>query len=130
VSRSGWTVTASSSKGGPTLRAVDGVATTRWSIGTAQAGGEWFQLDLGSAKTIYQVDLVTEGGDYPKSYQLLLSADGVNWGSPVTAGSGLSGATVITFAPRSARYVRIAQISALSAWWSINEIDVFGPPSS
>lgn len=126
LNSSGWIVTASANKGGPTANALDGKTETRWSTGTTQLGAEWFQVDMQSTNTIHQIDLWTGTGDYPKSYELHFSMDGEDWGKPITNGSGLRGMTTLRFPPKSARYLRISQVGNLSAWWSINELRVYG----
>src|SRR5260370_38573271 len=68
LDRTGWTATASvnSSTAG---NALDGDSTTRWTTGAAQAGGEWFQVDMGSPTLLNRVYVTTAGyggvGDYP-----------------------------------------------------------------
>jgi hypothetical protein len=128
LDRTGWSITASATAGGAVANAVDGNPATRWSTGTTQTGGEFFRVDMGRVNTIYQIDLMTGGGDYPGTYKLELSVDGTNWGSPITSGTGLSKITTLTFSPQAARYVRITQTGTLSAWWSINEFNIYGQP--
>jgi hypothetical protein len=64
-------------------------------------------------------------GDYPRGYQVYLSKDGVNWGTPVASGNG-SVVTSISFAGHAARYIRITQTGSASAnWWSIAEFNAY-----
>ncbi|CAG7644737.1 hypothetical protein PAESOLCIP111_04790 [Paenibacillus solanacearum] len=77
---------------------------------------EWFTADLGSAKTISRVDLyprndATRVGDcFPIDFTIEVSADNVNWTTVSTktnyAKPG-NQAQSFTFAPQSARYVKI-----------------------
>ncbi len=134
LSRSGWV--ASASVGGSAGNAIDGDITTRWSTGTAQTNGQWFQADMGSwaAPTFTNIvlDAATSSGDYPRGYQVNVSSDGVNWGSPVASGTASSSPTSISFAAQTARYIRVTQTlsAAGSLYWSIHEFNVYGtrPP--
>ena len=60
-------------------------------------------------------------------YEFYISADGVNWGSPVSAGTftygnavlGCTGASVlpartVTFAPRTGQYIRLRALSEVN----------------
>ncbi len=130
LSRSGWSAVASASgTGSPASAAFDGLLDTRWSDGTAQAGGEWFQLDLGSTQSFSRVQLIAAGGldnadgDYPRGYELYLP-DGAGW-KLVAAGTASTNVVTITVPPQSARYLNIHQTGSDAAhWWSIAEIQV------
>jgi sialate O-acetylesterase len=129
LNRSGWQASASSSGGSdPVSNALDGNNGTRWSTGAGQANGQWFQVDMGSVKTFQRVVLDASGsdGDYPRGYQVQVSNDGVNWGSPVATGAGSSAITTINFTPQTARYIRVTQTGSNSGWWSIHEFNVYG----
>lgn len=131
LNRTGWIVTASSSGGGAAVNAIDGDIGSRWSTGVSQTNGMWFQADMGSwpAPTFSQIVLDAGGSssDYPRGYQVNVSNDGSNWGSPVATGAGSSAVTTITFAPQTARFIRITQTGSVSGlWWSIHELNVYG----
>jgi len=83
-----------------------------------------------SARTFNQVILDAAGsaGDYPRGYQVNVSNDGTNWGSPVATGSGSSAAITITVSTQTARYIRVTQTGSVSStiWWSIHELNVYG----
>ena len=128
ISPAGWTGSASSTGPNDTIQgAFDQSATTRWSSGQAQAGGEWFKVDLGQATSISGVSLYLLNGnvsDYPSSYALELSSDDLTY---ATVATGLGGPTTPICVPRqSARYVKVTQTgTGDTAWWSIYEISVF-----
>jgi uncharacterized repeat protein (TIGR02543 family) len=128
--RTGWAASASSSASFDSpANAIDGNITTRWSTGASQANGQWFQVDMGSAQIFSQIvlDAGSSTGDYPRGYQVNVSNDGSNWGSPVATGTG-SAVTTITFATQTARYIRVTQTgSASGIWWSMHEFNVYGP---
>ena len=130
LSRWSWTPTASvSASGDSPANAIDGDITTRWSSGTPQTNGMWFQVDLGIVSTFRGLilDAATSSSDYPRGYQVNVSSNGVNWGSPVATGAGSSAVTTILFGNQTARYVRVTQTgSASGLWWSIHELNVLG----
>jgi hypothetical protein len=129
LNRVGWVATASVSAGGqPPANAIDGDPSTRWSTGASQANGQWFQIDMGATNTFSQLvlDATASAGDYPRGYQVYVSSDGVNWGSPVASGAGSSAITTINFAAKNARYIRVIQTGSNSGWWSIHELNVYG----
>ncbi len=133
LSRAGWVASASASdSASPPINSIDGSLSTRWSTGASQVNGQWFQMDMGTTNTFYQIVLDATGwsGDYPHGYQVTLSNDGINWSGTVAAGTGNSAVTTITFAAQSARYIRVTQTLSgqTGNWWSIDEFNVFGVP--
>ena len=124
-----WTVSSSvAASGNPPGNVVDGDINTRWSSGTSQTNGMWFQVELGAAATFRGIilDASPSSSDYPRGYQVNVSNDGVNWGSAVATGVGSSGITTITFANQTARYIRVTQTGSVGLWWSIHELNVLG----
>jgi hypothetical protein len=86
-------------------------------------------VDMGAASTFNELVLnsVNSANDYPRGYQVSVSADGINWGNPIATGSGTSGTTTVPLAPQAARYIRITQTgSANGTFWSIDEFNVMG----
>lgn len=134
LSHAGWRASASESGhfSGPG-KAVDGDISSRWTTGRPQAAGQWFQLDLGAPRAVRGLVLDAQatgptgsGQDYPRAYAVYVSNDGAQWGRPVAEGKGNGPVTTITFAPQTARYVRIVQTSNINRWWwSIHEINVY-----
>lgn len=128
ISPTSWKGSASSTGPNDTIQgAFDQNASTRWSSGQAQAGGEWFKIDLGESTSISAVGLYLlsgNTGDYPSSYALTLSADDLAY---TTVATGLGAATTaICFPSQSARYLKVTQTGTGDAsWWSIYEISVF-----
>jgi fibronectin type 3 domain-containing protein len=129
LNRTTWVASSSTTGSDSPDNALDGNLTTRWSTDTSQVNGQWFQMDIGSVNTFYKVVLnaINSANDYPRVYQVYVSNDGVNWGNSIATGTGSSGTTTITFATRTARYIRIIQTgSAPGTFWSIDEFNVFG----
>src|SRR5258708_6076338 len=91
LSRTGWVASASSTNGSDVAsQALDGNPATRWSTGTQQVNGQWFQVDMLSPQTFAQITLEATGRSnaYPRQYQVFVSNDAVNWGSPIATGTG------------------------------------------
>ncbi|MGH7951445.1 MAG: carbohydrate-binding protein [Limisphaerales bacterium] len=130
LDRTNWAAAASSTEsGGSPRNAIDGDINTRWSTGAPQTPGQWFQVDMGMTNTFYEIILnaAASSGDYPRGYQVNVSDDGINWGSPVATGAGTSALTTISFLTQTARYIRVTQTGSNSGlWWSIHEFNVLG----
>jgi glucosylceramidase len=128
-SRDGWQATASSSSSDdPPAKAIDGDASTRWSLGHGMQPGDWFQLDLGSTQTFDQlvVDTTASSGDFVRQYEVYTSDDGTTWGKPIAAGPG-STVTRILLPKSAARYIRVVNKASSGSWWSIHDVSVFAP---
>jgi len=106
---------------------VDGDSTTRWSSGFSD--GQWWQVDLGTAKTIDSVELNWEAA-YASQYRVATSTDGTNFTTAADETISQSGLHTTSFAPRSARYVRVTGIARAtqfgSSFWDAR---VLGPAS-
>jgi glucosylceramidase len=107
--------------------AVDDDATTRWTTGTAQAPGQWLQVDLGATQTVRRVvvDAGADRGDFPRGYELSTSTDGSTW-TPLASGTGSGQLTTIDVAPTSAHYLRVTQTATAPQWWSVADLRVYG----
>jgi len=100
--------------------AAGAVSFLGWTTGVPQQAGMWFQIELPAPLALTEIQFTssTVGGGragapqmwtFPRGYQVQVSVDGNTWSAPVAAGQGVPGVTVITFAPVSARFVRITQ---------------------
>ena len=136
--RIGWVATGSSTAGGDVAEnAIDANTTSRWSTGLAQsnAATQSFTVDMQTAQTFNQISM-DSGGDYCRNYQVYVSRDGINWGSPVATGSATANPVVVTFATQTARYVQVRQLPSpgTTAWWSIWDFKVIAegtpPPTA
>jgi beta-glucosidase len=70
------------------------------------------------------MDTGTNGSDFPRGYQVLVSTDGSVF-TVVATGTGSTPNTTVTFAAQPVRYIRIVQTSDSNYWWSINEFNVY-----
>lgn len=123
-----WTASASVSAAGlPPANAIDGNLSTRWSTGVAQANGQYFQLDLGAARSLGR--FVLDAGaanptEYPRGWSVQVSNNGTTWGAPIATGTGSGRVTTIVVPQTTARYARITQTGSTTARWSIAELTV------
>ena len=119
-SRTGWTVTASSSDQNDLPSAIDGDPHTRWTTGLFQAPGIWFKIDMQQPQLFFSVvlDARNEPPDAPVLFDVYLSNDG-NFSTPTKVGQQGAGLTTVDF--DSAQLV-----SKGCCWWSIDEVNAFG----
>jgi hypothetical protein len=130
--RTGWTVSASLDSG-TASSAIDGSECTRWMTGVGQAAGQTFTLNMGSAYKFsqIQIDNTNDPNDYPGSYAVYASSDGLTWGSAIANGNGSGPVTTVSFPEQNAQYIEIQITSNANAnWWSLDEIRVYSahPP--
>ncbi|KAG0946136.1 hypothetical protein G6F31_014360 [Rhizopus arrhizus] len=83
--------------------------------GGAFSPGHWFQIDLGAPATLAGVRLTWDVSN-PEGYMLQTSLDGTQWQTAYTMGDSLGGVETLYFAPRQARYLRLASPQRTSDW--------------
>jgi hypothetical protein len=121
------TATASTFQTGyPASYANDGSTSTRW---TASSGSvpQWWEVDLGSNKTLSRVDInwYSNASRYSQ-YVIETSTDNVNWTTVVNkSGNTTVGATSDGFTA-TARYVQVNVSAVSSGYVSAYEIGVYG----
>jgi len=129
INSTGMTATASSTGSGTSIsNAFDGDVNTRWTSGSAQSGGEWFNINLGENTSVGRL-LIDAGpssaNDYPRIYEVLGSQDGVNW-TKYASGYGTSRITYIEFWwSEWMQYIKIVQNGSSGNWWSIADVAVY-----
>jgi glucosylceramidase len=121
------TTASADPNGADAPKAVDDDATTRWSTGTAQAPGQWLQVDLGGERPVRRVvvDAGADAGDFPRGYELATSEDGQHW-TTAASGSGSGQLTAIDIGATRARYVRVTQTATAPQWWSVADLRIYG----
>ncbi|WP_434740455.1 DUF1996 domain-containing protein [Micromonospora sp. SH-82] len=125
LDRSGWTATASGAgRGSEPAKMLDGDPRSRFTTGNPMVNGQSVTVDMRSSRSVSGISLVSNGADYARGYQVFLSTDGSNWGSPVASGPGAE-TIAADFSPRNARYIRVVQTGSASNWWSISEFVAF-----
>jgi mono/diheme cytochrome c family protein/glucose/arabinose dehydrogenase len=111
-----------------------------WTTGVPQQAGMWFQIELPEPMMLTELQFMSSaiggrGGTapawtFPRGYQLQVSADGNAWSAPIAEGQGAPGTTVITFAPVSAKFVRMTQTATVSDAppWSMRLLRLYQAP--
>ncbi|WP_068606830.1 discoidin domain-containing protein [Paenibacillus swuensis] len=123
LSRAGWTASSSHNSAAAAMT-LDGNAATRWDTGTFQAPGISFTVDMKAMKRFDRI--VLDAGeswfDYPRGYEIYVSADGTSWGTPVATGTGSTAVTTVNFPQQHARYVKVMQTGTVNdKYWAIHE---------
>ncbi len=133
-----WTTSMTSNVGDPSTlpAATDDDGSTPWTSGTAQAPGQWVQVDLGHAQRIRQVVLdagpssygwpndVAPSADYPRGYRLSVSTDGTHW-TVVRDGAGSGQLTTLKVPHNPIRYVRATLTRPDGHWWQVADVRVY-----
>jgi hypothetical protein len=103
---------------------VDGNIASRWATGANQAPGQFFQIDFGGTVSLTQVvlDATNNAGDYPRGYDIGLSANGTTFTSVGTNAANAAVVVTASFAAAQGRYLRITQTGTFNNWWSIDEL--------
>ncbi|HDS1404058.1 TPA: discoidin domain-containing protein, partial [Stenotrophomonas maltophilia] len=83
--------------------------------GGAFSPGHWFQIDLG-APTLLSGARLTWDVSNPEGYSLQTSLDGTQWQTAYTMADSLGNVETLYFAPRQARYLRLASPQRTSDW--------------
>jgi len=128
LARKDWTA-AGDSNPDAVAQALDGDYGSRWDSGGPQTPGQNIALDMKTPQTFSRVVMSSTVGtdDSPQSYDVYVSDDGQNWGKPIASGRDMGHDAVATFAPVSARYLKIVQTGNKGNWWGINELNVYNP---
>lgn len=132
LNRSDWTLTSSNNEESLPL-AVDESSSTRWTTRATQRPEQWLNIDLSSVQSFNRIVLEGEESpnDYPRSYEVYVSSNGADWGTPIAEGNGSESITTINFTDVNARYVRIVQTGTVERfWWSIHELNLLSSSSS
>jgi F5/8 type C domain len=94
--------------------ANDGNSATRWS--SAYTDNQWWQVDLGSVRTIDRVELNWEVA-YASRYRIRTRTSSSDpWSTAATVSIDSPGLKVHTFADRGARYVQIRGDARATPW--------------
>ena len=126
--------------------ALAGLRLTTWSSGAAQAAGMWFQVELLNPQTITELQFqsppaaergaaVAAGGaptntptgpGFPRGFRVEISLDGNSW-QQVAEATGTGPMTNVTFAPVSAKFVRITLTTGVENGppWSIQSLKLY-----
>jgi mono/diheme cytochrome c family protein len=143
--RDGWTATASHNS----AAARGALSLTSWSSDAPQATGMWFQVELPQPATITEIQFESpapaggrggrgaRGGGAPtaapapipapaspRAYTVAVSTDGQTW-TDVAHGTGAGDATVASFAPTRAKFVRLTLTASDASVWTIRNLRLY-----
>ncbi|WP_405431549.1 penicillin acylase family protein [Micromonospora sp. NBC_00617] len=105
-------------------KAVDGSLGSRWA--SSYNDNQWLRIDLGAARTVSRAVLRWESA-YATSYRIEVSGDGSSWTPVFATTTGNGGVDNATFAPVTARYVRVYGVKrATSYGFSLYEFELYG----
>jgi hypothetical protein len=105
--------------------AVDGDTSSRWS--SWYSDPQWIYVDLGATYAVDQVVLNWHEAAYGSGYDIQVSDDAQNWVTVFAESNGDGGIDDISFAPVSARYVRLLGLQRGTGWgYSLWEFEVYG----
>lgn len=128
----GKPATASSSFDGHYVpaKAVDGDHVEGW-LADPKEATSWLRVDLQAVYALAQVKITWGGHDWPKTYDVQTSRDGLAWTTAYhEANNADGGLDTITLQAASARFVRVLCNGPKSDGWSyeIYELEVTGKP--
>lgn len=119
-------------------RAAGALNYLGWTTGVPQQAGMWFQIELPTRVALTEIQFtssVISGGragappvwTFPRGYQVQVADDGIAWSAPIAEGRGTEGTTIITFAPVSAKFVRITQTATVpdAPAWSMRLLRLY-----
>ncbi len=111
--------------------ALDGDLATRFSTDKDQAPGLYFEVDLGSTPSLYglQMNVPSSPTDYARGYDVEVSTNASTWAT-VASCAGSSTPETVTFTAQKARYIKVVLTASADKWWSIDELNLYGHPSS
>jgi len=110
---------------GSVLNAFDGNTNTRWTTGTAQSPGQFFEFVIGDDVTVGSIVLDSSGSanDEPAGYRVETRTEDGNFQFAAQGTGSSNGITTINFTSREANVIRITQTGSKSRnWWSIHEM--------
>ena len=84
-------------------------------------------------QTVDPVTAALAANGFPRAYTVLVSTDGSRWGAPVAEGKGTGARTIVSFAPVSAKFIRITSAvdpAGTAPAWSITNLRLFETRSS
>jgi hypothetical protein len=127
LSRMGWSAKASDTYPDDKPNEVLDSSGGRWTSGTPQYDGMWFEVDMGTLQTFFKVVLKCEEAplDVPQKFDLYLSQDG-KYGAPARPGQFGKPLSEVAFdTAQVARYVKFVLRQSSTKWLSIDEIQVY-----
>jgi hypothetical protein len=133
LTETGFTATSpvpagSSGAQNPITNAVSGTTSAgRFTTGAAQAPGDEYIVNMGSAKTFNEIQMAApdDPTDYASGYNVEVSPNGSAW-TVVATCKGTATPEVVSFPAQTEQYVAVVlNASTPTAWWSMEYFDVY-----
>ena len=141
----GWKATSSHNADA----AVGALRLTGWNAGQPQQSGMWFQVEMPKPEMVTEIQFqspapggrggagnsvavsaggapIAAPGGFPRGYKVEVSQDGTSW-TAAAQGAGTGPTTVSTFAPVSAKFVRITLTANAddAPAWSVQNLRIY-----
>jgi mono/diheme cytochrome c family protein len=131
TNQTSWKVTASHNPSAAT-NAIKPRGPNIWTSGSPQTAGMWFQLELPSPISLWDLNFAAPLPDsgttvgFPRAFKIQISTDGSNWSESITEGRGRGPYTLISVGPAEARFIRITLTSTPpdAPIWAISRTQV------
>ena len=104
----------------------------RFTSGADQASGMTYEVNMGSAHTVDEVDMYVPdyAGDYPRSYNVEVSSNGTSW-TTVASCTASAQPTIVSFTTASDQYLEVVLTAASTTnWWSIEQFLIYNSNST
>ena len=135
-----WIANNLSVRDGRGVNGFDGATETLWHtqfLNGSPPPPHEIQINLGSSANLNGFVYVPRQDGSPNGwigqYEFYVSTDGVNWGSPVAAGTFANDATnkQVSFTPTTGQYVRLRALSEVNGnpWTSMAELQLLNMTS-
>ena len=125
--RSLWTATASKNSS-TASSGIDGSPSSKWTTGSAQAVGDYYQIDFGGVVKLSDFEIDNSGltsSDYAGTVGIFTSQDGVTFSTVPADTSTGDVKTVFSMIPETLRAIRIKVIkTASSKPFSVGELRI------
>ena len=134
LSETGWVASSNTAyaPGDAPQNAISGNTGARFSSDANQAYGNYWQVNMGSAKSFDAIELDSGGfnGDYARDYEVEVSNDGTTF-TNLYAGSGTGSPEIANFATTTAQYIRVVvTLGSTTNWWSLVNVLVYSSGSA
>lgn len=124
ANRAEWRMTSNV----PPAGAKDNVVSLPYRAESPRTPGAWVQVELPESAVLTGVRVVCSRWprNFPRGYQVELSADGVTWGAPVARGRNAAANLEVSFPPTRARWLRFTQTEPpMGRPWILDDLVLF-----
>lgn len=121
LSRTGWIASANANNAQSGL-AIDGDTSTFWTTNAFQTPDQWWQVDLGSQRSVSQIDITELSGDKGLG-DIQGSLDGSTF-TAIQVNAIFNGLYIFT--ATNLRYLRLQSRQSAGAYWRLSDVRVYG----